>query len=461
MQQFVASTTLPVSAETAFAYHERQGALERLIPPWQSVEVVSSDKSLKPGSVVVLKVSIGPASKTWVAEHVDYQRPDFFADTQRSGPFAAWNHRHEFLSSSDQRCVLRDRVEYELPMGTIGRLFGSDLARRQLESMFAYRHRVTLDDLRLASKYNRDPMTIAVSGATGLVGSRLVSLLRLLGHRVLRLERTAEKADGEDSLAPWSREEDAQRLNGIDAVIHLAGKSIASARWTEKIKQEIRDSRVDLTTELANKLATLETPPKVFVCASATGLYGDRGNEELTEASKPGNDFLASVAQQWEAACQPAASSGIRVCNARFGIVLDPRGGALQKMLLPAKLCGGHLGDGHQWWSWIALDDVVGAIYHLICDERVTGPVNFVAPEPMTNRDFAKTLGHVISRPALVPAPAFGLKLAMGEMADALLLASTKAVPKKLQATGYHFRFERAEEALRYCLGIDRLESND
>nr|WP_220498346.1 TIGR01777 family oxidoreductase [Rhodopirellula sp. JC639] len=453
----MASTTLPVGIEEAFAYHERRGALDRLIPPWKNVTVESSDGSLKPESVVVLRLKTGPVSVRWVAQHTEYDPPNCFADVQRSGPFAHWEHRHLFDPASSDGCVLRDSISYELPLGG---LVGASLARKELETMFAYRHRVTRDDLELAAKYQTDPMQIAVSGTSGLVGKKLCSLLTLLGHRVIRLERSLDRIEeGDDALAPWDSSSEAEKLSGIDAVVHLAGKPIAAGRWSESVKQQIRDSRVELTGRLASLLGQLPEPPKVMICASAVGIYGDRGDEVLSESSAPGETFLADVASQWERACRPAEQAGIRVANARLGMVLDASGGALEKMLLPAKFFGGALGDGSQWWSWISADDVVGAIYHAICDQRVSGPFNLTAPEPLTNRDFARTLGQVISRPALIPAPAFGLRLALGEMADALLLASTRVVPSVLQDTGYEYRFTNLDEALRYHLGVNRLES--
>ena len=208
-----------------------------------------------------------------------------------------------------------------------------------------------------------------------------------------------------------------------------------------------------------NRLQKLDQKPKVLVCASATGIYGDRGDEVLDENSKPSEDFLADVAMQWEQACQPALDAGIRVVNARFGIILSPSGGALEKTLTPAKLMGGALGNGKQWWSWMALDDVVGALYHVLTTDSLNGPVNFVSPDPVRNRDFAKTLGRVLGRPALFPAPAFALRLALGEMADDLLLSSTRVQPKQLIESGYRFRFTHLEPFFRYCLGRQRLKS--
>ncbi|MEO1615401.1 MAG: TIGR01777 family oxidoreductase [Planctomycetota bacterium] len=460
MNRYVAATTLPVSDEEAFAYHERHGALARLVPPWQNVVVESSDNSLKVGSKVVLKLKLGPIGLRWRAEHTGYDPPRSFEDIQVSGPFKSWQHRHVFEESGDERCVLRDDISYQVPLGGLGRLLAGPKVRRDLESMFAYRHRVTRDDLKDADEYGLKPLRVAISGSSGLLGGRLAAFLTLLGHEVISLERSIEKAAAKtNAVAPWASEDEAAKLNGVDAVIHLAGKTIASGRWNAKVKQQIRDSRVELTTQLSQRLASLSSPPSVFICASATGLYGDCGARELNERSEPGNDFLSGVAVEWEQSCEAAKYAGIRTVHARFGIILDPNGGALQKMLLPAKMLGGALGSGRQWWSWISIDDAVGAIYHAMARENVAGPMNVVAPNPLTNADFAKTLGRVLSRPAIFPAPAFALRLALGEMADALLLASTRVTPSVLQSTEYQFRFATAESALRYCLGKDRLES--
>lgn len=463
MKKYVASVALPVSVETAFAYHERPGALDRLIPPWKNVVVESSDGSLQPDSTVVLKLKAGPLSIRWLAQHTVYEPPSLFVDVQRSGPFADWTHRHQFEGRGHDGSLLCDSISYRLPLGFLGNFFGGSKAKKELESMFAFRHRVTRDDLRLASSWQTESLTVAVSGSSGLVGRKLCALLTLLGHTVIRLERSIERVDDPRSaaqgVAPWHSPAEAEKLNGVDAVVHLAGKSIADRRWTNSVKQEIVDSRIDLTKQLASSLSKLTDPPKVFICASAIGIYGDRDDEVLTESSDIGDTFLAQVGDQWEKACGPAAEAGIRVANARLGIVLDPSGGALQKMLTPAKFFGGALGNGEQWWSWVAIDDVIGAIYHAIHSEKVVGPFNVTSPQPLKNRDFAKVLGRVISRPALIPAPAFALRLGLGEMADALLLSSTRVIPTLLQETGYEFRFEEAEESLRYSLGIDRLES--
>lgn len=294
-------------------------------------------------------------------------------------------------------------------------------------------------------------MRIAISGSSGLVGSELKDRLETTGHEVSKIVRSPSQSA--HCIAAWESEAEAQRINGFDAVVHLAGKSIADQRWTNRVKAEIRNSRVGPTRHLCESLAALTDPPPVLICASAIGIYGDRGDEVLAESSPVGTDFLAAVAVEWEAACQPAIEAGIRVVHARFGIILDKHGGALQKMLLPAKLFGGALGSGRQWWSWIALEDTVSGIIHAINDESTTGPCNFVAPEPTRNRDFAKTLGKVLGRPAIFPAPAFVLRAALGEMADALLLASTRVEPTKLAATRFEYQYADLESYLRSELG--------
>ncbi|MEM6688553.1 MAG: TIGR01777 family oxidoreductase [Planctomycetota bacterium] len=454
-EHYEAQIELPVSIENAFAYHDRPGALQRLIPPWENVRIEQQAGSLEPGSRVVLVTRIGVIPVRWVAEHTAYEPPQRFADRQVSGPFALWEHEHRFESSSGhENSRLIDSIAYRLPLGALGGVFGGGQALRTIEAMFAYRHRVTRDDLSLLEKYKLEPKTIAVSGASGLVGKNLCAMLRLLGHRVLRIVRRPEES--EDTIAVWDQPSDAKRLGECDFVIHLAGKSIASGRWNESIKREIRDSRVVKTQKLAQTIADLDGDRPDLICASATGIFGDRGDEVLTEATPIADDFLASVAEEWEAACDPARQAGCRVVNARFGIVLDPNDGALQKCLLPAKFFGGALGNGKQYWSWIALDDVLGGLYHCMANEGLSGPVNFTSPQPLQNSQFAKTLAKVLSRVALFPAPAFALRLALGEMENGWLLASTRVEPRKLIDSGYSFRFQDLETFLRYALGKDK-----
>lgn len=297
-------------------------------------------------------------------------------------------------------------------------------------------------------------MKILVSGSHGLVGTALVHSLTGDGHEVIRLVR-GEHALGAPEVG-WQPQQgriDVEHLEGIHAVVHLAGENIASGRWSAEKKKAIRESRVKGTALLSDALARLSRPPSVFLSASAIGYYGDRGEELLTEESAPGSDFLSNVCVEWEQATRPAVEKGIRTIYTRFGIILDPNEGALGKMLPPFRMgVGGKVGDGKQWMSWIALDDVVNGLKFLLEDESINGPVNFVAPEPVRNAEFTKTLGRVLKRPTFFPVPAFGARLAFGEMADALLLSSQRVEPSVLGDKGYKCRWPTLEPALRHLI---------
>ncbi|HAM39757.1 MAG TPA: TIGR01777 family protein [Candidatus Omnitrophica bacterium] len=298
-------------------------------------------------------------------------------------------------------------------------------------------------------------MHVAVTGSSGLVGSALDAFLSENGHRVTRVVRSQPKPGaGAVRWDPSTGFIEPRGLDEVDAIVHLAGENIASGRWSARKKADIRGSRVISTRRLCESLAQHATPPQTLVCASAIGYYGHRGDEVLREESASGADFLAEVCRDWEAATKPAADAGIRVVNLRFGVILSATGGALAKMLTPFKLClGGVIGNGRQWMSWIGLDDATGVIIQALTNETLRGPVNVVAPQPVTNCVFAKTLGRVLRRPAMFPVPAFVLRLALGEMADALLLSSQRVEPAKLVASGYKFRFPELEGALRHLLG--------
>lgn len=296
-------------------------------------------------------------------------------------------------------------------------------------------------------------MRILVSGSHGLVGKALMSSLASDGHEVVRLVRQKPSGGAEIEWHPNEGRIDAASLEGFDAVVHLAGESIASGRWTDAKKRAIRDSRVKGTTLLSEALARLSRPPTAFVSASAIGYYGNRGDELLTETSAPGNDFLAGVCIEWENATRAAAQKGIRTVNTRFGIILDAEEGALGKMLTPFRMgIGGRVGNGKQWVSWITIEDVVDGLKAVISDGSVKGPVNFVTPNPVTNAEFTKILGHVLSKPTLFPVPVFGVRLAFGEMADALLLASQRVEPRVMKERGFRFSWPTMEPALRHLL---------
>jgi uncharacterized protein (TIGR01777 family) len=295
-------------------------------------------------------------------------------------------------------------------------------------------------------------MKILVSGATGLIGSAFVKIANAAGHSTTALTR--KKAPGAIQWDPAVGTLDASAIEGFDAVVHLAGENIAAGRWTAAQKKRILDSRVQGTRLLSNSLAQLQRRPSVMVSASAVGFYGDCGDRLLREDSPPGNDFLANVCREWEQATEAASKAGIRVVHLRSGVVLAKEGGALAKMLPPFKMgVGGKIGSGRQYMSWIDLEDEAGVILHCISRASIRGPVNSVGPSPVTNLEFTKTLGRVLSRPTVLPLPAFAARLLLGELADGLLLSSQRVEPAKLAAEGFVFRHRNLEETLRRIMG--------
>jgi uncharacterized protein (TIGR01777 family) len=449
------SVTVPVGVEEAFAWHTRPGALERLTPPWERIEVLEHSGGIADGARVVIRLHEGPVAIRWVARHRDFLPGRRFVDEQVEGPFARWVHAHSFEPEGATSCRVSDRIELTLPAAAAGRL-AVPLVRRRVERMLAYRHQVLAADLAAHARYRDRPhLTVGVTGAGGLLGRTLVPFLTTGGHRVVTITRRPRGAD-QIGWDPASGRLDASGLDGVDAVVHLAGEPIG-VRWTSARKRRILDSRVFGTRLLAEALARLPRPPRVLVSASGIGVYGNRGDARLTEASplpEGSSDFLVETAREWEAAANPASAAGIRVVSTRFGLILTPGGGALGRMLPAFRLgAGGPLGSGAQWVSWAAIDDVVGAVHHAIMTEGLAGALNVCAPEPVTSRAFAETLGRVLGRPAILPAPAAALRLLFGEMADTALLASQRAVPARLLETGYPFRFPALEPALRFLLG--------
>lgn len=443
------TTPLPASAESVFAWHARPGALERLMPPWEGSRVLQRPGGIRDGARTVLAVSLlGPIRVRWVARHRNTIPGRQFVDEQVAGPFAHWVHSHKMLPAGDSACSMFDRVEFRPPFGPVGAL-ASPSIRRRVERMLRYRHDILRDEF--AQGMPERPLTIAVSGATGLVGSQLILALSTAGHTVRRMVR-ANPTAGDIVWNPADKELDPRQLEGVDAVVHLSGASIAR-RWTKSHIQQIRQSRILSTALLARTLARLDRKPAVLVSISAVGYYGDRGDDILNESAAPGNDFLAEVCTAWEASAKPAADAGIRVVHPRLGMVLTPAGGALPRLALPTRLgLGGRLGSGRQWMSWITMDDVVGALRHAIENDTLQGPVNF-AGAPVRNQEFMRTLARVLRRPSALPVPAFALRLAAGKMADALLLASQRVEATALGAGGYRMRYPTLEGALRHIYG--------
>jgi len=296
-------------------------------------------------------------------------------------------------------------------------------------------------------------MKTAIAGASGLVGSALIPVLQRDGHEITRLVRSAPKA-GEIEWHPNQDVLNANDFEGFDVIVNLAGENIAGGRWTDDQKRKIRDSRVNGTHLLSEAIAKLARKPQVFVCASATGIYGDRGDEKLDEQSESGGGFLAGVCREWEKATEPASKAGVRVVNLRYGPILARDGGMLAKLLTPFKMgMGGKVGSGKQYISWVSLEDAVRATKFAIDEEAIRGPLNVVSPNPVTNEEFTKTLGHVLNRPTALAMPAFAARLAFGEMADEMLLASQQVLPKRLHSTGFQFELPELERAMRRYVG--------
>jgi uncharacterized protein (TIGR01777 family) len=446
-RRYVARSPMPAPREELFAWYERPGAFERLTPPFEPVELVERTGGIGLGARTVVRVHLGPVARTWIAVHTRYEPGRLFADEQVEGPFARFIQIHRMLDAENGLSVMEDEIEYALPFGFLGQAFGGGLAERRLEAMFAYRHAVLRGDLaRHAPFRDRPRMHVAVSGASGLIGSALVPFLTTGGHRVTRVPHQKLGEPLPDD---------------VDAVVHLAGAPIAEGRWTEERKAEIRESRVNGTRALCEALARSPKKPHVLVSGSALGIYGDRGSESLVETSAPGSGFLADVTRAWEEATRPAEEAGIRVVHLRTGIVLSPRGGALKALMVPFKMgVGGKVGPGTQMMSRISIEDEIGLIHRALFDETLCGPLNATAPNPVSNAEFTRVLAEVLHRPHVASVPAPAMKAALGaEKAESMLLESARVIPQKALKAGFEFLYPDLKGALEFLLGCPRLRS--
>jgi uncharacterized protein (TIGR01777 family) len=444
---FQCSAVVEAPLEEVFDWHTRPGALTRLMPPWQPISVVAETSSLRDGQTV-----LGfPGGVRWVAQHQAgrYDPPHRFADELTSFPLRTalrWQHTHEFRRAGETSTEVADAVETNVPA-------------RWLRRTFAYRYRELAGDLAAhtwARSYRAEPLRVAVTGASGLIGTALTAFLTSGGHQVVRLVRHPATGPNERRWRPEAP--DLGLLDGIDAVIHLAGASIGG-RFTAERKRLIRASRIEPTAALS-RVAALSAAagrgPACFISASAIGIYGvNRGDEILTETSASGDGFLAGVVRDWEAATVPAQEAGVRVVQVRTGLVQSPRGGTLRLLLPLFELgLGGRLGSGRQWMSWIGIDDLVDIYYRAAVDPGLSGPVNAVAPDPVRNADYTAALAGVLRRPAAVPVPSFGPRLLLGpEGAEELAGASQRVHPERLLTARHAFRHPLVEPALRHLLG--------
>jgi uncharacterized protein (TIGR01777 family) len=457
MPVFQHRSRLAFPAPELFAWHARPGALERLTPPWLRLRVIECEGGIDDGDRALMEIGVGPCRMRWVAEHEGSVEGQEFRHTQVRGPLAEWSQTHRFIPDGPDAGYLQDHVAYKLPFGRLGGSLGGGFVHRMLEQTFRHRDQILRHDFErhaLARAHGRQ--RIVISGASGLVGRSLAAFLASGGHLVSRLVRDGARARGEGEIVwnPASEEFDPTALEGIDAMIHLAGENISEGRWNAERKQRILESRVQGTRALCRALSRMRTPPRVLISASAVGYYGDCGDDWVDERSKPGGGFLGRVCQAWEAATQPAHDRGIRVIQLRIGVVLSARGGALVKMLTPFRFgLGGVIGSGRQYMSWIALEDLIGALYHLMFASAVNGPVNAVAPQPLTNREFTRTLGAMLRRPTFAPLPAPVVRTLFGELGEALLLEGARVSSSLLEESGFRFLYPDLSSALSAELG--------
>lgn len=461
MPRSIYRTLIPHPPEAVFAWHTRPRAFERLTPPWEDVRILRKEGGMEPGGRVLLEIRKGPARVRWEVLHTEFTEGVSFQDVQARGPWADWCHDHRFLPS-EGGTWMHDEIRWRAPLGPLGGAVAGGLLETTLDRMFTFRHARLAHDLALHAHHplrgrGGGASTIAISGSSGFLGRQLGAFLESGGHRVLPLVRRRREEGAPRGSIAWDPRGgwvDQSALEGVDAVIHLAGESIAGGRWTRERKRRILESRTVGTSVLARALAGLDRPPSVFLSVSGIGFYGDRDDEWIDERSPAGTGFLAEVCEAWEGAADPARKAGIRTVHPRIGVVLSPAGGALPRMLPPFLAgVGGPMGSGDQYLPWIDLDDLIGIFVHSIATPAVEGPVNVTAPTPVRNRDFAKALGRVLERPALLPLPAFAVRALLGEMGDTLLLEGARVLPEKAMETGYRFLLPTLEDSLRFQLG--------
>ena len=454
---YTKTSSVPVSAATCFTWHAAKGAFARLNPPFAPVQILEEPDELKAGAEVLIKVPTPFPffGIKWRLTHPEYVEGQYFRDTQIKGPFKSWEHTHNFKEIDSTNSEMEDVLKFSLPFGILGKLFGAPIVKKQLSALFNYRHSILKIDMETL-KSNNEPLHILIAGSSGLIGTALTPYFTTQGHKVTQLLRSeGEKADG---LEYWDYENRTTTIDSnqtFDVIIHLGGVNLAGGRWTNKRKSQMLKSRTESTSFLSEIITSLKTTPKVFLCASAVGIYGTTTSEPRSECSPVGNLYSSIIVDEWEKATKKVSDAGIRVVNLRFGMVLSPLGGALKKFVLPAKMgIGGKLGNGRNLISWISMEDVLGVVTHSINNEQVVGPLNVVANDMYSNKGLIKTICKVLKRPCLFPVPALILIALFGkQMAKETIFVNTSVSNEKLIKSGYEFRLPELEGALRHMLG--------
>jgi uncharacterized protein len=416
--------------------------------------------------ISIFQINLGLITFKWVAKHFGYIHNRQFQDKMIKGPFKKWVHTHSFIPQGPNQCIIEDKIDYMPRFGKIGSKIIQKRMQNYLNQLFLYRSRILVNDTLLEKMTQEKGKSILITGSHGLIGSSLIPLLTSIGrHKITRLVRKVNNSNiglnhptnKEDKKSifwyPEYDKLDHHELEGFDIIIHLAGENIFG-RWTDIKKQRIFDSRVGSTKLLSKSLTKLSNPPSLLICASAIGYYGDRPNEYLTEDSIQGKGFLSGVCQEWEKATREASEIGIRVVNTRFGVVLTPKGGILQKVLSPFKLgLGITIGNKDQYISWVSIEDVIKSIFYSITNTSIKGPVNVVSPKPVTNLEFSDTFKKIFNPKLSVSINQNIPKLIFGEMSKEVLSTNTCVIPKKLVSTGYKFFNSELEDSLRFLLG--------
>jgi len=450
---YIKKTEINAPVDKVFSWHERNGAIARLTPPWAPLKLISrSGEGIQKGIRVTFRIRLFNISLPWVAKHIDYKENQEFKDCQIKGPFAKWEHTHRFHSNGASGMIMEDQVEFKLPFGILSRPFYG-YAKKEFDRMFSYRHRILKYDLENHSVESKK--RILVSGASGTIGSALVPFLQTSGHEVIRLVREKNNVkEGDLFWDPYKGQLDLEGAGPFDAVVNLNGLDISRGKWTPEQKKKILDSRVIPTRFLVEKMKSLRKKPEVFISSSAIGFYGEGKDAFLTESSAQGHCFISEVCRQWEEASSGAEAVGVRTVQLRIGIVLTPAGGALARMELPFKAgCGVTISHGRQYMSWISMDDAIAGILHILNSDIIQGPVNLTAPNPVTNREFSQALAKVFSKKVFFRFPAFLARLLWGEMGKETLLTGARVNPEKLLKTGFSFHHETLVPALRHILG--------
>ena len=464
MPIFTHSADLPAKKKEVWDWYDSDGAFRRIMPEWEGIQPINAGR-LADDEETIFKVKMGPFRQKWVARHHSVVPGESFADRMMKGPFGAWNHEHSFDEGSDGNTTVIDKVEYKLPLHIFTGWSAGFTVLPRMRQMFEFRSVRVANDLKRIKETQELPrQRVLVSGSTGMIGLQLCAFLEAAGHEVHRLLRPSTKLPPDvdsQNVVIWndlSGEIIEGDMNGFDTIIHLAGAGIGDKRWSKKRLKLIRDSRIIPTQHLSEIVAGLKEPPKQILCSSAIGYYGNRGTEVLDENSSPGDDMLVSLCIDWENASNKAKEAGIKIIHLRTGIVMSPFGGALAKLLLPSKMgAGGPVGGGKQMQSWISLDDEIYAIHHLMMNNDSEGVYNLTAPNPVSQKQFAKTLGKVLRRPAFAPLPGFVIKLMFGQMGKKLVLEGQDVRPKRLLESGYQFTHTELESCLRSCLGKFKL----